>query len=288
MKKIGIIGATGHLGKSVASILAEDIHLEIVALVRDRKKAEKVLPKNIKLVEGDIFERRSLKSFLNQVEYVYLNLSVLPKQKKTDLLTEREGLKLFLEEAKIANIKQIAYISSLVMQYQGINEFNWWVFDIKKQAVSQIKTSGIPYLIFYPSNFMDNFYHVYRKGNKILLAGESKHKMYFIAAQDYAKQVLKAFTIFENQSKEFYIQGIEGFTADEAAAEFIKHHQKEKLQISKAPIFFLKFLGLFIQDLNYASNIIEALNNYPEKFIATETWETLGKPETTLAQFARS
>jgi len=287
MKKIGIIGATGHLGKPVAHHFLNHTDYEVFALVRNKINAETALPSKVKLIEGDLFDRRSLRKLLSQVEYLYLNLSVLPTQKRSDLLTEREGLKIILEEAKAAQIKQLGYISSLVMKYQGMNHFNWWVFDIKQQAVEQIKKSGIPSLIFYPSNFMDNFHHVYRKGNKILLAGESKHKMHFIAAVDFAKQVVTAFEKYDLQTKDFVIQGIEGFTADEAAKIFIEYYTKEKLVISKAPLGLLKLLGVFVQPLNYGSHIIEALNNYPEKFEAEETWQTLGKPEITLAQFAQ-
>ncbi|MFN8842567.1 MAG: SDR family oxidoreductase [Chryseotalea sp.] len=288
MKNIGVIGATGHLGKHVTIALAAQTNFEVYALVRNKNKAQTILPKEVKLVEGDILDRRSIKNFLTQVDYLYINLSVLHNQKKTDLLTEREGLILLLEEAKLAGIKQVGYISSLVMRYNGMNNFSWWVFDVKQKAVEHIKNSGIPYLIFYPSNFMDNFHHVYRDGHKILLAGTSHHKMYFIAAQDFAKQVVQAFEKFDVQSKDFVIQGPEGFTADEAAALFVREYKKEKLTISKAPLGLLTFLGYFVQKINYGAHIVEALNNYPEKFEAEETWQALGKPEITLAQFARS
>jgi hypothetical protein len=50
----------------------------------------------------------------------------------------------------------------------------------------------------------------------------------------------------------------------------------------------LKFLGRFISKVNYVSHIVEALNKYPEKFEADNTWRDLGRPETTLREFARS
>jgi hypothetical protein len=44
---------------------------------------------------------------------------------------------------------------------------------------------------------------------------------------------------------------------------------------------------VFIAKANYGANIIYALNHYPEKFEAAESWEKLGKPTTTLAQYAQ-
>lgn len=47
----------------------------------------------------------------------------------------------------------------------------------------------------------------------------------------------------------------------------------------KAPVGLLKFFGKFTNKFNYGANIIEALNNYPEKFEAEKTWQDLGKPQ---------
>jgi hypothetical protein len=46
-------------------------------------------------------------------------------------------------------------------------------------------------------------------------------------------------------------------------------------------------LGAFNQKINYGAKIIDALNNYPEKFGAETTWAELGKPTVTLAEYAR-
>ena len=56
------------------------------------------------------------------------------------------------------------------------------------------------------------------------------------------------------------------FTADEAVKVFVENYQKEKLTVSKAPLFVLKIAGLFNQKMNYTAKIIEALNNYKEEF----------------------
>ena len=50
----------------------------------------------------------------------------------------------------------------------------------------------------------------------------------------------------------------------------------------------LKLMGMINQKMNYAANIIEALNKYPEKFESENTWNDLGKPSITLAQYAAS
>jgi hypothetical protein len=60
------------------------------------------------------------------------------------------------------------------------------------------------------------------------------------------------------------------------------------LKIIKAPIGIMKFLGSFIQKLNYGWHICEALNKYPEKFESEKTWKELGSPSITLADYAKN
>jgi hypothetical protein len=39
--------------------------------------------------------------------------------------------------------------------------------------------------------------------------------------------------------------------------------------------------------MNYGYHILEALNNYPEKFEAEKTWQQLGSPKITLEEFCK-
>ena len=112
--------------------------------------------------------------------------------------------------------------------------------------------------------------------------------MFYVSAEDFAKQVVKSFQILTNENREYFVQGTEAFTQDEAAKIFVENYKKQKLFIAKMPIVMMKFLGNFVQRMNYAYHIIEALNNYPEKFEAEQTWAELCKPKTTLREFARN
>jgi uncharacterized protein YbjT (DUF2867 family) len=286
MTKIAFIGATGMLGKPVATELL-NAGFEVSALVRDPERSKRVLPEGIKLVKGDLKNSSDVDDFLKGKDMVYLSLSIKQNEPKNAWHSESEGMKIILAAAKKHNIKRIGYLSSLVMFYQGMNGFKWWVFDIKHKAVEMIRQSGIPYSIFDPSNFMESLDGMYRSGNRMLLAGTSQAPMYFIAANDYGKQVAVALKN-NNGNKEYYIQGPEPFIADDAVKEFVKHYPKGKLSISKAPLGIIRFFGLFNTRMNYGGHILEALNNYPEKFMAQTTWEELGIPSTTIQKFAQS
>lgn len=288
MKKITVFGATGMLGQPVVKELVKAGY-EVTAMARNTEKARRVLPEEVRIIEGDLKLYGDVENALKDADATYLNLAVEPTSKQGDFQPEREGLDNILAAAKEHGIKRIAYLSSLVHRYQGMDGFFWWAFSIKQSAIEKIKSSGIAHTIFYPSNFMENLdIGNFKQGNRMMLAGESKYPVYFIAGEDYGKQVAKSFQVLgANENRDYTVQGLEAFTNDEAVKIFVENYEREKLKISKAPIFILKLLGTFNRKINYGAHILTAINNYPENFESESTWKELGKPQITLKEYAR-
>lgn len=284
MKKLAIIGSTGMLGQPVTKEFI-NAGFEVSLLVRNPDKARGLFGPNVRIVKGSLSALNSVKEVLSGQDVVYLNLSVTQTSSKKDFQPEREGLLNLLQVSKEVGIKRIGYLSSLIQFY---TELNWWVFDIKRDAIVQIKESGIPYSIFYPSTFMESFDKgAYRQGNTISLAGNSRFPMYLIAGSDYGKQVVKAFEM-NTGNHEYIIQGPEGFIADDAAKFFVRNYSKSKLKIVKIPYLVLKFMGYFSNKFSYGANVVDALNNYPEKFEAEQTWQELGKPQLKFLDYVKN
>jgi uncharacterized protein YbjT (DUF2867 family) len=283
MKKIAIIGSTGMLGQPVTKAFI-DAGFEVSVLARNSDKATAMFGSNVRIIKGDLNDANNLTELLTGQDAVYLNLSVKQSSGVKDFQAEREGIKNIIQVAKAKNIKRIGYLSSLV---QFCGDINWWVLDIKKEAVRNIKQSGLNYSIFYPSTFMESFDKgAYRQGNSINLAGISKYPMYLIAGSDYGKQVVKAFEN-DNGNNEYVVQGQDGFIADDAAKLFADNYKKAKIKVVKLPFGLLKFFGRLTKKFNYAANIVDALNNYPEKFEAEKTWRDLGKPQTRFIDYIK-
>lgn len=285
MQKILFIGASGMLGKPVALELLR-AGFQLTLLARDVEKMEKLFP-NTAVVKGDVFDNASLEAAMAGQEIVYLNLSVAQTSKKNEPQPEREGINNIIEAAKKTGIKRIVYLSSLIKNYEGMNGFKWWAFEIKHAAVNAIKRSGLNYSIFYPSTFMECLDKQMLQGSTMMLAGKSEAQMWFIAGKDYGVQVAWALKKAGNSNQEYSVQGLEPFTSDEAAKVFTEN-VKSKIKIMRAPLAPLKYLGIFNQRMNYAYHICEALNKYPEKFESENTWNDLGKPSTTLAEYVAS
>jgi uncharacterized protein YbjT (DUF2867 family) len=270
--KISIIGSTGMLAQPVARQLEAAGH-DVTRLSRQ--------------TGTDVFDLDSLKRAFETPEVVYLNLANRGDARPHEPHPEREGLRNVIDAARAQGVGRLAFISSMVKDYQGMNGFHWWAFDVKRQAVEMIRASGIPFSIFYPSSFMENLAFSQKSGSKIMLAGKSNQRMYFIAGEDYGRQVARAFAIAGSGNQEYPVQGPQPFTYREAADEFIRHYTKEQLRTSTAPQGLLDFLGLFTQSMHNTARIVRALNEYPETFVSERTWADLGKPEITLAEFAR-
>lgn len=284
--KILFIGGTGMLGKPVAKELIA-AGFDLTLLARDENKMQQLYPA-VKIINGNVFDKGSLVKAFSGQDAVYLNLSINQPSKNRQPQTEREGINNIIAAAKETGIKRLAYLSSLVHFYQGMNGFDWWAFRIKNEAIQKIKDSGIPYTIFYPSTFMETYPYQILIGKKVAQMGQSLMPMWFIAGSDYGKQVARSFQIAGNENKEYPVQGPDGYTFEEASKIFIENYQKAKLKTMKAPMGLMKFLGAFSQKINYGWHICEALNKYPEKFESQQTWNELGKPVITLAEYAKS
>ena len=282
---IAIIGATGMLGQPVANELVwAGNQMRIIA--RDAMKATQLFP-HIEVVPGDLRDKASLLNALWGIDVVYLSLSIKQTEKQTDFHTEAEGLINLIDVAKQVGIRRIAYLSSIVIRYQGTNGFDWWAFRVKQEAVRMIKASGIPYSIFYPSNFMESLTGTQRLGRFVLLVGRSDVRPWYMSAHDYGKQVARALSHAQDQHQEYVIQGPEAMTQHEAANRYVVANPNQKLSVMTTPPFLMQLGRPFSAQADYGWHITEALNKYPEQFEAERTWAELGKPTTTIELFAR-
>ncbi len=285
LRSIAVIGATGMLGQPVTRALIT-AGFEVRVIARDIQAAQRIFP-DATVVFGDLAKPESLPAALTGVDCLYLNLSVRQTEKPTAFHTETDGLRNLLPAAKAAGVQRIGYLSSIVMRYQGMNDFDWWVFRIKNEAVRLLKESGLDYSIFYPSNFMETMLITQRIGPMVLVVGNSPVKPWFISARDYGQQVARAFQIAKSgHPQEYVIQGLEPLTQLEAARQLAAHYKQSNLRVVVITPAMLRFGRIFSQQADYGFHIGEALNNYPEQFEAEKTWAELGKPATTVQSFA--
>ncbi|MEA5429230.1 SDR family oxidoreductase [Arcicella lustrica] len=282
-KKITVIGATGMIGIPVTKELVK-AGFEITALVRNIEKAKQIFPTGVHFVKGDLQNKAEISEALENADAAYISISASPNDSENEFNPELHGFENILSALKTTSVKQVGFLSSfLARNYEG----NWWVMNAKKQAINKIKKCGIPYTIFYPSNFMENFNGGMRDGNKINLIGKSNEKAWWIAGEDFGKQVAKSFETDKALNREYSVQGLEAMTTEEASKVYVENYTKDKLTIAKLPMGMARFLSLFIKPLKFVVPLIEVMNNNKETFEAQKTWDDLGKPSITLQNYAK-
>ncbi len=287
LKNIAVFGATGFPGLPVVNALLEaGFNVSVLSSEVDRDK--ELLPEAVNVVEGNWMYHRDLKRFLAQQQAVYCSLSVDMQELPDDFHAETDGLREIINASLECGIKRIAYMSSILQYNQVENDKLWWVFNVKKDAVNYVRDSGIPFTIFYPSTFMENFTGTYRKGKIIELHGESRYPIYFISVKDYADMVVKSFQVLATEDREYFLQGSDCYKMQEAAKLYVKHHSGEKLRVKTIPEWLMKIYALFDSKWKFRSGLAEALNNNTELFVADDTWKELGKPMVTLTEFAKN
>ena len=115
MKKLLVIGSTGMLGKPVTRELYR-AGFDLTLLARDIARTRKIFA-NAHILLGDVLDKTSLVAAMKGQDELYVNLNTPQNARPTDRLPEREGIDNILEAAKETGIKRIAFLSSLVKNY---------------------------------------------------------------------------------------------------------------------------------------------------------------------------
>lgn len=286
IKNIAVFGASTTFGLPVTkALVSAGFNVSVLSVDTDAEK--ELLPEGVELVEGNWMYHHDLKGFLKGKDAVYCCLNVDLKERPEDFHAESDGLREIINASLEVGIRRLAYMSSILQYSQVENDNLWWVFRVKSDAVNFVRDSGIPYTIFYPSTFMENFNHTYRHGKSIRVFGESEFPVYFVSVEDYAKMVVKSLQSLGTKDREYFIQGLNCYKINEAAKLFIKHHQSEKLKYRMMPLWQVKLYAWFNPSFKFIYDLSDSLNQNNETFMADETWMELGKPEITFTEFAR-
>jgi len=286
MKNITVIGATGMIGIPVTKQLIK-AGLSVTALVRNIEKAKSIFPTNVTFVKGDLDNKNAIAEAIKNADGLYINTSTTDKHKEHEFNPENQGLDNILEVAKQqTNLKQIVLLSSfLARNYKG----DWWVFRAKKSSIERVKNGGIPYTIFYPSNFMENFNAGMRRGKTVnFIRASVNNKAWWVAGEDFGKNVANAFKTEKAINQEYSVQGPDALTMEEAAQIFAKSYTEEKLKVGSMPYGLMKFLGLFMPQMKFLSKLMYVMLHNQETFEAKNTWNELGKSTITMENFAKN
>jgi len=128
--KVLLTGSTGYIGRRLKQKLLNDENIELSLLVRNKKSVSS-LNKNIKIIEGDTFNKDSLREALKDIKIAYYLIHSLSNENYKDL--DKISAQNFLEIANECGVKRIIYLGGL-----GVKNEN-----TSKHLLSRIETGEI-------------------------------------------------------------------------------------------------------------------------------------------------
>lgn len=117
--KVLLTGSTGYIGRRLKQILLDDENIELKLLVRN-KKSVSAINKNIEIIEGDTFNKESLKEALKDVKVAYYLIHSLSNENYKDL--DKISAQNFLDVAAQCGVKRIIYLGGLGVKNENTSE----------------------------------------------------------------------------------------------------------------------------------------------------------------------
>ena len=154
--RVLVAGATGKTGCRIVEQLVQK-GVEVRALVRDRTKAQTMLPGGVEIVVGDVLEPQTLDAALQNVQVVQCATGATPSLDPTGpYKVDYEGTRNLIDASKRAGIEHFVLVSSLCVSklFHPLNLF-WGVLYWKQQAEDTLKASGLTYTIVRPGGLRE-------------------------------------------------------------------------------------------------------------------------------------
>lgn len=213
--KIGITGATGHLGKIVVSKLKEKVPADhIVALVRSPQKASDL---GVEIREADYDKPQTLNTALKGIDALLL-ISASEVGKRS---AQHKNV---IEAAGKAGVKWIIYTSLLHADTSSLS-----LAGEHLATEAALKDSGIPFTFlrngWYSENYTGSLSGALASGAYIGSAGDGKISL--APRKDYAEAAVAVLTSEGHQGKVYELAGDEAYTLSDLAAEISRQTGKD-------------------------------------------------------------
>ena len=272
-----VVGATGMLGEPVARRLRQEGH-QVRLLVRDEAAAKARFGADFEYVQGSVTEPAKVDEAVAGTEAVHISLGAGSVAELEPV--EVQGTASVAGAAAKHGLRRISYISgSLIgVEYgEKIPEHK-----AKEAAENAIRASGVPFTIFRPTYFMDNFpRHV--RGSSATVMGKQAHPMHPVAAQDLAAMVAKALVLPEAENQALYVHGPESMLMIDGLRTYCEI-VRPGTKVRSTPLPMMKVINrLFMKgELTGPLQIMGLMDKLGEHGDPGPANELLGAPSTTV------
>ncbi len=154
MKKVLVLGAGGQIARWVVEMLASSEDMPLTLYLRHARKLHGKAPRNAKVIEGDVLDRKLLDLSVKGHDVVYANLT------GDDLDRQVEGI---VDSMKRSGVNRLIFIASLGIYDEVPGKFGAWnrrtigpYLPPFRMAADLIEASGLDYTILRPAWLTDN------------------------------------------------------------------------------------------------------------------------------------
>jgi uncharacterized protein YbjT (DUF2867 family) len=286
-KHLTVIGATGYLAVPVIKSLLQR-SVKIKAVVRDLSKAAKFLPAEVEIVRADVSDVQRLKTALQGSRAVYITLNTTSLDTELPFHAEREGVMNIVEAAKATGVTQLMQIVGIDCLHEefAIDGMVYKTNLIREPGMAAICQSGIPYTFFHCSFFLDSF-PVFIEEGIFAIMGNYQHPVYYTNTTDLAKNIANAIDNPAAYNQAFAVQGKEGMNFVEAAKRFVAEYDPS-VKVEVYPLETVRQLGYPKEQEIFMHHMLSYVEQLSENPVSDKTWQLLGEPEHSIANFARS
>ena len=212
MKRVLLAGATGYLGRYIATELLKNSYM-VKALARNPEKLKQNNIDTTQVIRAEITQADSIADCCKNIDVV---ISTVGITKQRDGLTymdvDYQANMNLLQEAIKSGAEKFIYISVL----NGENLRNLKICEAKERFVDQLTQSGLDFCIVRPNGFFSDMAEFYTmaKNGRVYLFGDGELKTNPIHGEDLATACVDA---IDKPDKEIEIGGPETLTHNEIA-----------------------------------------------------------------------
>lgn len=279
-KQILIIGGTGFLGQPVVHML-DHFGFPVRILSRNIEKAKQIFGNQFDIVRGNTEDEDSLAEAMKNCFGVHINLKGNHIDNSFDQI-EHKGTKNIVKAARENKVKRLTYLSGSSVSK---NRIDYPGTKAKYQAEQAIINSGIEYGIFRATWFMESLQLFVRENQATVMSNDTQ-KIHWLAAEDYAGMVARAFMFDDPINNIFTIFGPDEYTFEEAFNVYTNIIDPA-IKIKKVPLGILKLFAMitFSKQLKNILPFIKYFEKNGESGNPSKADELLGSPQITLRKW---
>lgn len=118
--RVLLTGANGYIGRRLKKLLISKENVELRLFVRNKKSLSKEVLKSCEVVEGDTFDKASLKRALEGVDAAYYLIHSLNKENYKEL--DKLSAQNFIDTAEECGVKRVVYLGGLGVKNEDTSE----------------------------------------------------------------------------------------------------------------------------------------------------------------------